>query len=188
LVQIELKKAGDAMETLEALLQDRSGGQQAARAHYWRGVLLSEKSKWDQAEQALRACLAATPDAQTEALARLRLAVVLQRQDRMDEAADQIDPLLADPLRVAENPALVEWVVRGASTKGSTSGPCRPQRHWPACARGVLAADRLVLGRRQPVATGAGARRRSRPMRNPWRSQRKPAKVRNHSCCWRGWN
>lgn len=118
LVQIELKKAGDAMETLEALLQDRSGGQQAARAQYWRGVLLSEKSKWDQAEQALRACLAATPDAQTEALARLRLAVVLQRQDRMDEAADQIDPLLADPLRVAENPALVEWVVQRRFDQG----------------------------------------------------------------------
>lgn len=118
LVQIELKKAKDAMETLDALLADRPGGVQTARAQYWRGVLFSEKSKWSEAEGALRASLAAAPDVQTASLARLRLAVVLQRQDRMDEAADQIDPLLEDGPRVAENPALVEWVVRRRFDQG----------------------------------------------------------------------
>lgn len=118
LVQIELKKANEAMETLDALLKDGSGGVQAAQAQYWRGVLFSEKSKWSAAENALRASLAAAPDAQIESLARLRLAVVLQRQDRMDEAADQIDPLLEDGPRVAENPALVEWVARRRFEQG----------------------------------------------------------------------
>jgi TolA-binding protein len=118
LVQLELKKSPEALATLDALLQDDPDGTQTARAQYWRGVLLSEKSKWPQSEQALRACLSAGPDAQTAALARLRLAVVLQRQDRMDEAADQIDPLLADALRVAENPALVEWVARRRFDQG----------------------------------------------------------------------
>ena len=118
LVQIELKKSREALETLDALLGERPDGAQAARAHYWRGVLLSEKSKWAEAESALRSALAAAPDAQTASLARLRLAVVLQRQDRMDEAADQIDPLLADAPRVAENPALVEWVVRRRFDQG----------------------------------------------------------------------
>ena len=118
LVLIELNKAKEALETLDALLADRSDGAQTARAHYWRGVLFSEKSKWSDAEGALRASLAAAPDAQTASLARLRLAVVLQRQDRMDEAADQIDPLLEDGSRVAENPALVEWVVRRRFDQG----------------------------------------------------------------------
>jgi TolA-binding protein len=118
LVQIELKKSREAMETLDALLQDRPDGAQTARAQYWRGVLFSGKSHWEPAESALRACLSAAPDAHTAALARLRLAVVLQRQDRMDEAADQIDPLLSDAARVAENPALVEWVVRRRFDQG----------------------------------------------------------------------
>ncbi len=118
LVLIELKKAKDALAELDALLADRPGGAQTARAQYWRGVLLADKSKWADAETALRACLAAGPEPQTAALARLRLAVVLQRQDRMDEAADQIDPLLADAERVAENPALVEWLVRRRFDQG----------------------------------------------------------------------
>ncbi len=118
LVLIELKKGKEAMETLDALLEKSSDGPQKARAQYWRGVLFSEKSQWPEAEAALRASLAAAPDAQTAALVRLRLAVVLQRQDRMDEAADQIDPLLEAPQLVAENPALVEWLIRRRFDQG----------------------------------------------------------------------
>ena len=118
LVLVELKKVPAALETLDALLADRPDGAQTARAQYWRGVLLSGKSQWGAAESALRACLSAAPDAQTASLARLRLAVVLQRQDRMDEAADQVDPLLDESERVAENPALVEWVVRRRFDQG----------------------------------------------------------------------
>ena len=118
LVLIELKKDKDALAALDELLAERPGGAQTARAQYWRGVLLADKSKWADAETALRACLAAGPEPQTASLARLRLAVVLQRQDRMDEAADQIEPLLQEPARVAENPALVEWLVRRRFDQG----------------------------------------------------------------------
>lgn len=120
LVLIELKKIPEALNTLDDLLKDRPDSVQTARAQYWRGVLLSEKEKWPEAEKALRTSLSAAPDAQTASLARLRLAVVLQRQDRMDEAADQIDPLLSDAPRVAENPALVEWVVQRRFDQGQT--------------------------------------------------------------------
>ena len=118
LVLIELKKAKDARTVLEELLKDKPDEVQAARAQYWLGVLLADQAQWPEAESALRACLAAAPDAQTAALARLRLAVVLQRQNRMDEAADQIDPLLGNPQLVAENPALVEWLVRRRFDQG----------------------------------------------------------------------
>ena len=118
LVLIELKKDKDALAALDELLAERPGGAQTARAQYWRGVLLADKAKWADAETALRACLAAGPEPQTASLARLRLAVVLQRQDRMDEAADQIEPLLQEPARVAENPALVEWLVRRRFDQG----------------------------------------------------------------------
>ncbi|NCD22101.1 MAG: tetratricopeptide repeat protein [Spartobacteria bacterium] len=114
LTLIELKKTKDALATLEEVAQ----GGQAARAHYWRGVLLADGEKWADAERALRASLAAAPDAQTAALARLRLAVTLQRLDRMDEAVDQIDPLLDQAELVADNPALVEWAVRRRFDQG----------------------------------------------------------------------
>ena len=114
LTLIELKKTKDALATLEEAAQ----GNQAARAHYWRGVLLADGEKWADAESALRASLAAAPDPQTAALARLRLAVALQRQDRMDEAVDQIEPLLDQPELVADNPALVEWAVRRRFDQG----------------------------------------------------------------------
>lgn len=118
LVLVELGKEREAMETLDILIADRPKGDVAARAHYWRGVLLAEKSKWREAEDALRVSLAGSADAGTASLARLRLAVVLQRQDRMDEAADQIESLLGEPERVADNPALVEWLVRRRFEQG----------------------------------------------------------------------
>ena len=118
MVLIELRRTGEAMDELDALLKGRPEAAQVARTHYWRGVLLLDQEKWSAAEISLRTCLSAMPDAQTAALARLRLVVALQRQDRMDEAADQVDPLLADAGRVADNPALVEWVVRRRFDQG----------------------------------------------------------------------
>ena len=112
LVLIELGRGGEAAELLGELLAAKPVAAQAARAHYWRGVLLADSEEWAEAETALRSCLAAGADSRTAALARLRLAVVLQRQDRMDEAADQVETLVGDPLRVAENPALIEWLIR----------------------------------------------------------------------------
>ncbi len=112
LVLVEMGKSREAMKTLDLLIEEGSKSGQTARAQYWRGVLLSEQAKWEEAESALRTSLSGDPDAQTSSLARLRLAVVLQRQNRMDEAADLIETLLSEPERVAENPALVEWLVR----------------------------------------------------------------------------
>lgn len=112
LVQIDLKKRSDALNTLDELLREDSEGAQAAAGHYWRGVLLADDEKWESAESALKLSLAHVPEEEIATLARLRLVVVLQRLDRMDEAADQIEPLLAQPARVAENPALVEWLIQ----------------------------------------------------------------------------
>ncbi len=118
LALVELKKAKPALDVLKALVEERPGGIAFARAQYWRGALLADQERWESAENALRASLAAGPDAQTAALARLRLTVVLQRRGRLDEAADQIEPLLGDDRLVAENPALVEWLARRRFDQG----------------------------------------------------------------------
>lgn len=118
LVLVELKKRQQALEVLDALVRDRPDGMAVARAQYWRGALLADREQWESAENALRASLSAGPDAQTASLARLRLAVVLQRQGRLDEAADQIEPLLADDRLVADNSALVEWLAHRRFDQG----------------------------------------------------------------------
>jgi len=118
LVLIELKKPKDALALLDALVADAPAGASIAAAQYWRGVLLAEQEKWSAAEAALRACLAAAPEPQTASLARLRLAVALQRLQRLDEAADQLAPLLAQPDMVADNPALIEWLIRRSFEQG----------------------------------------------------------------------
>ncbi len=158
LTLIELKKTKDALATLEEAAQ----GAQAARAQYWRGVLLADGEKWADAERALRASLAAAPDAQTAALARLRLAVVLQRLDRMDEAVDQIEPLLDQPELVADNPALVEWAVRRRFDQGQYERTARAAEalaqnareaswrqigwHWAGASQTQLGNDQAATG------------------------------------------
>ncbi|MDR0994650.1 MAG: tetratricopeptide repeat protein [Verrucomicrobiota bacterium] len=112
LVLMDLNRPSEAGTVLNELVRKNADSLQTARAHYWRGVLDMDREEWNAAEKAFRSSLAATPDAQTASLARLRLAMALQRQDRMDEAADQVEQLLAFPERVAENPALVEWLIR----------------------------------------------------------------------------
>jgi tetratricopeptide (TPR) repeat protein len=104
----------------------------------------------------MRACLTSGPDAPTAALARLRLAVALQRQDRMDEAADQVEELLGDPLRVAENPALIEWLIRrrfdqeeyaGAQAAAEALAAHSGQAPWRQIAWYWAGASRAALGR-----------------------------------------
>jgi len=162
LVLIELKKAKAAMTALDELLEESPKGEQVARAHYWRGVLLSGKSKWELSEQALRASLSAAPDAQTASLARLRLAVVLQRQGRMDEASDQIEPMLAENQRVAENPALIEWLIRRRFEQGQYAEALAAAKvlgentdeaswrqiawHWAGASQTQLGKDSAALG------------------------------------------
>lgn len=156
LVLIELGQSGEAAAGLDELLAGQTPAETAARAQYWRGVLRAGDEDWAGAESAMRACLASGPDAPTAALARLRLAVALQRQDRMDEAADQVEELLGDPLRVAENPALIEWLIRrrfdqeayaGAQSAAEALAAHSGQAPWRQIAWYWAGACRAALGR-----------------------------------------
>jgi len=112
LALLELGRRDEAMASLDTLLRDHPNAPQAARAQYWRGVMFAEREQWEQAESALRDSLSTGADPQTASLARLRLVVALQQQGRLDEAADQVVPLLEVPELVAGHPALVEWSAR----------------------------------------------------------------------------
>lgn len=112
LVLIDLNRGAEAAALLDELLAAKPPAGLAAQAHYWRGTLLAGAEKWSEAEKAFRACLESGPDASTASLARLSLTQALQRQGRMDEAADQVEALAGDARQVADNPALMEWLIR----------------------------------------------------------------------------
>lgn len=119
LVQIELGEAGEAAASLEGA--ERAGGGEEVRAKvaYWRGVLQAEGKDGEGAVKSFRACLGGGADERTAALARLRLTLVLQGLGRMDEAADEMEPITREKAMVAENPALVEWFIRQRFDQGA---------------------------------------------------------------------
>lgn len=120
-----LGRTGEAASALEDLLAATPHGPAAAQAHYWRGELQARDEDWPAAETSFRAALAEPADPRTASLARLRLVTALQRQDRMDDAADQTEPLLADSTFIAENPALVEWLLKLRFDQGQTTRALR---------------------------------------------------------------
>lgn len=128
LALLELGRDGDARAAFDALLADAPHGPAAAQALYWRGTFLARDAAWPDAETAFRAVLAEPADPDTASRARAGLVQTLQRQDRMDEAADQTEPLLADPAFIAENPALVEWLLKLRTDQGQTTRALRAAR------------------------------------------------------------
>ncbi|MBR4189631.1 MAG: tetratricopeptide repeat protein [Kiritimatiellae bacterium] len=120
-----MDRTAEAASALDDLLAATPHGPAAAQAHYWRGELQARDENWPAAETSFRAALAEPADPRTASLARLRLVTALQRQDRMDDAADQTEPLLADSSFIAENPALVEWLLKLRFDQGQTTRALR---------------------------------------------------------------
>ena len=125
LALLELGRDDDARAAFDALLADAPHGPAAAQALYWRGTFLARDAAWPDAETAFRAVLAEPADPATASRARAGLVQSLQRQDRMDEAADQTEPLLADPAYIAANPALIEWLLKLRFDQGQTTRALR---------------------------------------------------------------
>ena len=122
---IELDRAPEASDLLATLLADAPSGPVAAQARYWQGELLARAGDWAAAEPAFRDAIAGRPDPKTASSARRRLVAALRKLDRMDEAADTVEPLLADSSFIAENPALVEWLLKLRFEQGQTTRALR---------------------------------------------------------------
>ena len=113
LVHLRLSRPADASADLDAVLAaPPSVPAPRAAAYYWRGAIASDAADYPSAERDFRSSLASTPDPATASLARLALALALQRQDRADEAADQTALLLDDTEAVLAHPELIDWLVR----------------------------------------------------------------------------
>jgi tetratricopeptide (TPR) repeat protein len=101
-----------ARETLRGFLDAWPQSRYAADARFWRGVLLEKAGRDADAEREYRAGLEASPGEDLRDRLRLRLAGVLQRQQRVDEAADLYQGLLSSPVAKEIPPPLLAWLAR----------------------------------------------------------------------------
>ena len=116
---LRAQRLDEAGAALSALLADSSlPAGLRPQALYWSASLALQNNRPADAESAYRACLAAAPSTDMDALARLGLVRALQAQDRADEAADQTTLLLSSPESVAAQPSLIEWLIRHRFDQG----------------------------------------------------------------------
>ncbi len=122
LALLALDRDDDAARAFGDVIDAAPDSAPAAQASGWLAVLAIRQEQWARAEDAARTALShPLLPADAAPKARLALAQALQRQNRMDEAADQIEPLLEHPDLLAGNPALVDWLVRTRYEQGQLS-------------------------------------------------------------------
>ena len=107
-----LRRDAQALETWRELLAKFPATKYMADARFWNGVLSEESGKLEEAEAAFRQVLTAVPAPSDDLRQRanFRLALVLQRREKPDEAAPILQELLGSPMREKFPAELLEWL------------------------------------------------------------------------------
>jgi tetratricopeptide (TPR) repeat protein len=105
-----LRRDALAITTWRDLLARYPATKFTADAHFWSGVLQEEAGKLEEAEAELRAAAKANPTPELTLRIQFRLALVLQRRSKLEEAAGLFQGLIASPLRDKFSPELLEWL------------------------------------------------------------------------------
>lgn len=107
-----LRRDDQAQETWRELLVKFKDTKYLADARFWSGVLLEEGGKLEEAETSFQQVLAVSPAPADDLLqrTRFRLALVLQRREKPDQAAPILQALLATPMREKFPMELLEWL------------------------------------------------------------------------------
>lgn len=107
-----LRRDNQAMETWRELLARFKNTKYLADARFWSGVLLEETGKLEEAESVFRQVFMAEPSPSDDLAlrTRFRLALVLQRRGKPDEAAPLLQELTGTPMREKFPPELLEWL------------------------------------------------------------------------------
>ena len=112
LAEIRTEAPEAALSTLGLLLERRPDGPRSAPAHYWRGVLLGDAGRLDEAEAELRAAREGLTDERLDLRARYRLAGIYQQRGDAAAAADELQALIETPVAEEMPPPLLEWLAR----------------------------------------------------------------------------
>lgn len=119
--EFRLERQDAALADFDALLAfgDRVPAQRRTDAHFWRGCLLAQLGRHAEALEALRTAeKASTQDAQTDEI-RYQLWYVLQKLERLDEAADVLSKLLDRPTLASRiQPKQVAWAIEHQYHRG----------------------------------------------------------------------
>jgi len=107
-----LRRDAQAMETWRELLVKFSATKYLADARFWSGVLLEEAGKFEESEASFRQVFTAVPPPSDDLRQRanFRLALVLQRRAKPDDAAPILQELIRSPLREKFPIELLEWL------------------------------------------------------------------------------
>lgn len=107
-----LRRDSQALETWRELLGRFRNTKYLADARFWSGVLLEEAGKLEESESAFRQVLTIEPAPADDLIlrTRFRLALVLQRRGKPDEAAPLLLELTGTPMRGKFPPELLEWL------------------------------------------------------------------------------
>lgn len=107
-----LRRDAQALETWNELLTKFKTTKYQADARFWSGVLLEEAGKLEESEAAFRLVFKSEPAAADDLVmrTRFRLALVLQRRGKPDEAAPFLQDLLGTPMREKFPLELLEWL------------------------------------------------------------------------------
>ncbi len=110
--EYRLAREPQARESMSAFLQRHPKSTYAPEIRFWHAVLLEKAGEGEAAEQELRKAIEAKPRPELAHRAQFRLAALLHRAKRADEAAALIQPLVGVSTELAANPGLVEWLAR----------------------------------------------------------------------------
>ncbi len=112
LAEMKLGKNQAAESTFLGLIGDTPGSPRVANALYWCAVISDNRGDSSESEQRLRSALEKGPDELLEGTLRYRLAAVLQKQERFDEAASLLQSLLECSIAAEMSNSLLEWLAR----------------------------------------------------------------------------
>jgi len=107
-----LRRDAQSMETWRELLAKFPATKYLADARFWSGVLLEEAGKLEESEMAFRQVLTVVPPPSDDLRQRasFRLALVLQRREKPDEAAPLLQELMGSTMREKFPQELLEWL------------------------------------------------------------------------------
>lgn len=127
LAEMQLKQEAAALKSFKALLEKKPAQRLSSESSYWMGIMLERGRKPAEAEGYLRKALAFNIRADLVPQVHLRLAMVLQKQGKQDEAADFLQGLVTEG--VPMDPGLLEWLVHHRMGQQKFDQAIPPARH-----------------------------------------------------------
>ncbi len=110
LAQLEVGQATEALAVLTKVREQAADPVRAGEAAFWIGVLHERAGRDKPAENAWREASERLDPGTLQARAQYRLALLMQRQGRKAEAAEQLQPLVAEAVEQEWPSALLHWL------------------------------------------------------------------------------